>query len=119
MRADSSGPMPAIGSSSSSMRGLVASAIAISSWRCSPWLRLATQRRRRARPSPTRASAARAGSRKLGSRARIAPEAERVAGVRLHRERDIVERGEVEKQRGDLERAREPEQAAPVAPAAR
>ena len=26
---------------------------------------------------------------------RVAPEAERVAGMRLHRERDIVERGEI------------------------
>ena len=45
-------------------------------------------------------------------RARVAPEAEGVAGMRLHRERHVVERGEVGKQRGDLERAREPELAA-------
>ena len=36
MRADSSGPVPAIGSSSSSSCGLVASAMASSSARCSP-----------------------------------------------------------------------------------
>src|SRR5215216_4758563 len=66
MRADSSGPIPAIGSSSSSKRGRVANAIAISSWRCSPWLRFATSTS--ARPaSPTRSSAARAGSRNSGS----------------------------------------------------
>ena len=41
--------------------------------------------------------------------ARIAPEAERVAVMRLRRERDIVERGEIRQQRGDLERARQPE----------
>src|SRR5712671_3226757 len=66
-RADSSGPRPAIGSSSSSKRGLVASAIASSSWRCSPWLSRDTSVS--ARPSrPTRASAARAGVRNAGSR---------------------------------------------------
>ncbi len=48
----------------------------------------------------------------LGLCARIAPEAERMTGMRLHRQRHIVERGEIEKQRGDLERAREPERAA-------
>src|SRR5262245_22018532 len=66
MRADSSGPMPAIGSSSSSMRGPVASAIAISSWRCSPWLRLAQRSSARC-ARPTCASTARAGSRNSGS----------------------------------------------------
>src|SRR6185312_1521390 len=34
-------------------------------------------------------------------------------GMRLHRERDVVEHREVEKERGDLERAGEPEMAAP------
>ena len=32
--------------------------------------------------------------------------------MRLHRQRDVVERGEIEEQRGDLERAGEPAQAA-------
>ena len=96
MRADSSGPMPAIGSSSSSMRGVVASAIAISSWRCSPWLSLETSTSARS-ARPTRASAAR-GLAQFRLAARVAPEAERVAGMRLHGERDIVERGEIEKQ---------------------
>src|SRR5262245_32095612 len=67
MRALSSGPIPAMGSSSRSMRGLVASAIAISSWRCSPWLSLETMTSPRP-ASPTRASAARAGSRNSSSR---------------------------------------------------
>ena len=40
MRSDSSGPMPAIGSSSSSSFGRVASASPTSSWRCSPCARL-------------------------------------------------------------------------------
>ena len=53
------------------------------------------------------------GLAQLGLAARVAPEVERVAGMRLHGERDVVERGEVEEQRGDLERAREPELAAP------
>ena len=34
--------------------------------------------------------------------------------MRLHGERNIVERGEIVEQRSDLERAREPELAAPV-----
>ena len=60
MRASSG--IPAIGSSSSSISGRVASAMAISSCRCSPWLGRDT--RMSARPSrPTRVSAARAGSR--------------------------------------------------------
>src|SRR5205809_879478 len=45
--------------------------------------------------------------------ARIAPETKRMPGVRLDGEGDVVERGEIEKQRGDLKRAREPERAAP------
>src|SRR5262245_28683804 len=39
----------------------------------------------------------------VGLAARAAPEVEGVAGMRLHRERDIVEGGEIEEQRGDLE----------------
>ena len=35
------------------------------------------------------------------------PEAEAVAGVRLHRQRDVVERGELAEDAGDLERARQ------------
>src|SRR5262245_33239868 len=66
MRTDSSGPMAAIGSSSSSMLGRVASAIAISSARCSPWLRLAHSSSARC-ARPTCASTARAGSRSDGS----------------------------------------------------
>src|SRR5712671_925417 len=66
-RADSSGPRPAIGSSKSSKRGLVASAIASSSWRCSPWLSRETSASARP-PRPTRSSAARAGTRNAGSR---------------------------------------------------
>src|SRR6516164_4775714 len=101
MRALSSGPSPAIGSSSSSMRGLVARVIAISSWRCSPWLRLATSISARA-ASPTRASAARAQFRLLACGA---PEMKAVPGMRLDGERDILDGGEIEKQRSDLERA--------------
>ena len=67
MRANSSGPRPAIGSSSSSMRGLEASAIASSSWRCSPWLSAEAGKSARAL-KPARASAARAGLRSSGSR---------------------------------------------------
>src|SRR3970282_2015160 len=40
-------------------------------------------------------------------RARRAPEAEIVAGVRLHGEPDVAQRGEVAVYAGDLERARE------------
>ncbi len=45
---------------------------------------------------------------------RVLPELERVAGVRLHGERDIVERAEAAEQRGDLERAGDAKQAAAV-----
>ena len=45
--------------------------------------------------------------------ARVAPETERVAVMRLRRQRDIVDCGEV-RQRRDLERAREPERTAPL-----
>ena len=41
-----------------------------------------------------------------------APEAEAVPAMRLHRQRDIVERGELAKQRGDLERAGDAERRA-------
>ena len=112
MRADSFGPSPAIGSSSSSRRGVVASAIAISICRCSPWLRRETAMPARS-SMPTRSSAARAGSRSSGSRAHGLPEAEGMTGMGLYGERDIVERGEIRKQRSDLERARQPQQAAP------
>src|SRR5260370_37325919 len=37
-----------------------------------------------------------------------------MTGVSLHGERDVVERGEIGKQRGDLEGAREPERAAAI-----
>ena len=66
IRADSSGPKPAIGSSSSSMRGSPASAMASSSCRCSPWLSEAAGPS--ARPArPARSSAARAGARNASS----------------------------------------------------
>ena len=45
---------------------------------------------------------------------RVIPETERVTGMRLHRERDIVERGEIAEQRSDLERARQPEVAVAI-----
>ena len=38
--------------------------------------------------------------------ARIAPEPKRVAAMSLHRERDIIQRGEFAEQRSNLERAR-------------
>src|SRR5216684_1337665 len=66
-RCDSSAPMPAIGSSSSSRLGSPASAMAISSWRCSPWLSAAASVSARA-ASPTSARPCRAGRRRLSSR---------------------------------------------------
>src|SRR5581483_7227182 len=45
-------------------------------------------------------------------RARILPEVEGVAGMRLHRQRHVVERGKVEEQRSELERAGKPAPAA-------
>jgi hypothetical protein len=45
---------------------------------------------------------------------RIVPEVKRVAGMRLDRERDVIERGKIREQRGDLKRARQPQRAAPI-----
>ena len=50
---------------------------------------------RRDAPRPTRSSAASAGFAQLGLARALAPEPERMAGMRLHGERDIVERGEI------------------------
>ena len=44
----------------------------------------------------------------------VAPEMEGMTVMGLRRQRDIVERGEVGKQRGDLKRARQPERAAAI-----
>src|SRR3954469_2501905 len=62
MRADSSGPRPAIGSSSRSMGGFEGSAMASPKWRCSPRGMLDSMVLARC-VSPTRSSAMRAGSR--------------------------------------------------------
>ena len=87
--------------------------MASSSWRCSPWLSAdAGQIGARAQAHTRECGAG--GIAQFGLAARIAPEAERVAGVRLHRQRDIVEHAQIEKQRGDLKRARKPERAARV-----
>ena len=105
MRCDSSAPMPAIGSSSSSRRGprrerhrhLELALLAVGEVRREDVARS---------PSPTSSRTARAGSSRALARA-PAPEAEAVARVRLHRERDVVERGEFRIDAGDLERARQ------------
>ncbi len=97
MRADSVTPRPAIGSSSSSNCGLVASATASSSSRCSPWLSSDTGTSARLRePYPRQRRLRRVAQMLL--LAGIAPEAERVAVMRLRRERDIVGRGEIRQQ---------------------
>ena len=106
MRCDSSAPMPAIGSSSSSSLGSPASAMAISSWRCSPWLRAAASVSARA-PRPTASRPRRAGAAQALVAARIGQEAERMAGMRLDRQRHVLERGELAQHRGDLEGARQ------------
>ena len=100
------------------MRGLPASAIASSSWRCSPWLK----RGGRQVGARAEADARERGARRLAQfrlAARIAPEMERMPGMRLHGERHIVEHAEIEKQRRDLERARQPERGCAGASAAR
>src|SRR6266850_2245178 len=66
MCCDSSTPMPAIGSSRSSSRGRVASAIATSSWRCSPCARLPARTFIRSL-RPTSSSTWRAGPVSAGS----------------------------------------------------
>ena len=65
--------------------------MAISSWRCSPWLRSATEHvGAGGEPDAIERRARRLAQRGLA--AGVAPEAERVTALRLHRERDIVER---------------------------
>ena len=118
MRADSSGPMPAIGSSSSSMRGprrqrhgdLELAVLAVA--------QVGDDRIGAVGEADAGERGAR-GLAQLGLAARVAPEAEGVAGMRLHGERHVVERREVEEQRGDLERAREPQRRCAARPAAR
>src|SRR6185437_3581934 len=74
MRWLSSGPMPAIGSSSSSSLGSPASAMAISSWRCSPWLSdeagVAARASRPTAARPRRAASVRLASRRTSARKR-------------------------------------------------
>ena len=101
MRADSSAPMPASGSSSSSTRGAVASVIAISSWRCSPCDSAA------ARTSP-RSPRPGGGERARGRRVDLvvalgaAEEAHRARQPRLRREAAVLERAEAEEDVGLL-----------------
>ena len=64
------------------------------------------------KPDPSERSPRRPAQFRLS--ARRLPEAERVARMSLDRQCDIVEHGEVEKQGGDLKRARETERASPV-----
>jgi len=54
------------------------------------------------------------GGAQMADLAGIAPEMEGVAVMGLRRQRDIVERGEIRQQRGDLERARQSERAAAI-----
>src|SRR6516162_1997269 len=54
------------------------------------------------------------GRAQLALAARVAPEAKGVTGMGLHGERHVVEDGEIEEQRGDLERAGKTELAAAV-----
>ena len=108
MRADSSGPMPAIGSSSSTRRGRLASARPTSSARCSP-CESASMRERRAwrRGRRRRALRARcsnsAGSRRTGRQApRLDPLAACTASATLSSTLEAPE------QPRDLERAHQP-----------
>src|SRR5579884_2943797 len=50
----------------------------------------------------------------FGDGPRIAPKPKRVAGMRLDRERDIIEHAQLEKERSDLKRSGEAEMASPV-----
>ena len=98
--------MPAIGSSSSSSSGSAARVIAISSWRCSPWL-----------TAPARSSATSGETHPLERRhcrpderrvvSRRAPEPETAAVARQHRQHHIVHHPHSGHDAGDLERARE------------
>ena len=106
MRAPSSLPMPAMGSSSNSMRGCIAGAIATSSWRCSPCETLAATRSARS-SSPTWARA---------HHGRVAQRRSFLTGAQkrnewplpaLHREHDVFQQRHRQHDAGNLERARE------------
>src|SRR5450759_820869 len=76
-----------------------------------------TQSRRRQLGAPIQADAGKQRACRLAQlrlAPGIAPEIKRMAGMRLHRQRHIVEYAEIEKQGRDLERARQPERAAAI-----
>src|ERR1035437_11123476 len=76
-----------------------------------------TQGRRRQVGAPIQADAGEQRACRLAQfrlAPRIAPEMKRMAGMRLHRQRDIIEHAEIEEQGRDLERARQPQRAAAV-----
>ena len=106
--------MPAIGSSSSSSLGRVASVIAISSCRRSPCASAATGTSVRAVESHLVERVTRARCVKRGFGQHRPPEREAVAGMRLHGQHHVDQRGEIREHRRDLVRAAEAQQRAPM-----
>ena len=97
--------MPAVGSSSSSRRGLSASAIAISAARWSPCASSPTSRS--ALPvSPASSSVSSTRRREFRRVGAAEPRAQTVAGSDLGGDADVLEHGELGKDFGDLEGAR-------------
>ena len=113
MRADSSAPMPASGSSSSSTSAPVARTIAISSWRCSPWLNVAAIASARS-ASPASASAVRRAFTNGTVALRIGQYAPGLRIARLGRESAVLEGRELRKDVGALVAAPDAELRAPM-----
>ena len=104
-RSVSSGPAPASGSSSSSRRGCMASAMASSSCRFSPW-RQRAGRHGGALGEPDLRQRRHGRARSARPRRGGAEEAEGGAAARLHRQRHVLQRGEAGHDGGDLEAMR-------------
>ena len=104
IRSDSSGPVPASGSSSSSKSGRVASASPTSSARCSPCASWSARVPARCAAGRSRRAALRLVEERLLA-AHRAPERQARAAARLHGKRKVVERRQRLEQPGDLVRA--------------
>ena len=111
MARESAPLMPASGSSSSATFGSVAITIAISSWRCSPWLSApARVARPLAEADLVQRQHGALAQRALGRRA--AQQRQRRGAMRLHGEPHVLEHAGVGEDHGLLVRAADAEQAA-------
>ena len=99
--------MPAIGSSSSSRRGLAGQRHGDLELALLAVAELPAAHQLARSSSPTARRPCRAGSRRLLVAAGVGQEAEGMAGMRLHGQRHVVEGGELAQHGGDLEGTRQ------------